>query len=264
MCAGALAVQFHYSKVAPVFLQQVVDAEAIVLPAWLCECCGAKGRVTTILADTRVTHIMNNWALSTLIDVWYVRSAARARRLANRCGSSCSAAVPQFIIRCRRYAVQVTLFYGVVFSALGLYAAYAAVIAGLIGALERVWWVLSMIRAIPDVSTFDYKLPVGAWSATVLSWAGQVAGIVIVFVGNANQGLKWASYIVPVLKAASILYAAQTLFVQRPMGGNDRKELNVPWSTWPDRAGPASKCWTEGAADSVVATENPAAGQNSA
>lgn len=186
------------------------------------------------------THLLNNWAIPAFLDVMYV------------CKHCCSCGAAKFDAPTRRYAMQISVFYGVVFYPSALYAAYAATAAGVIGAVERAWWVMAMIRAIPlKISTREYKLPRRVYFFHCFAWSMQLLSVAWVFYGNNAEGKNWisAGNILPGIKAALIVYAVyDVLWSQRPdfdiCFKNDRSELAVHGKPWPASTGPKSVLWT--------------------
>jgi hypothetical protein len=143
-----------------------------------------------------------------------------------------------------RYAVQICLAYSIVFTATAFVGAYAATVAGVIGAVERAWWVRAMIRGIPlGMSTWKYKLPTGVYRWHFVSWCAKVVCVSLILAGNSGKPWYSISTITAVIKATVILYEAyDVLWSQRPSCG--RKELSVHGNPWPDRDGPKSALWS--------------------
>ncbi len=132
------------------------------------------------------------------------------------------------------------------FTATAFVGAYAATVAGVIGAVERAWWVSAMIRGIPlGMSTWKYKLPSGVYWWHFVSWCAKVVCVSLILAGNWGKPWYSISTITAVIKAAVILCEARdVLWSQRPSCG--RKELAVHslFDGWPDSDGPESVLWS--------------------
>ena len=121
-----------------------------------------------------------------------------------------------------------------------MWAAYAAVIDGLIGCVVRGWTVISLIRAIPVLGLVDYRLSLHVWLLSVCAWMAQTAGLVLVLAALVVSGQGLLLFIVPVLKLGLACTGLMTLYKERAVCGNqDRVVLSV--RGWPARRVPAAR-----------------------